>query len=120
MKRLIAAFLLFGIVFSLAVCGTLTVGRCHNLLLSDLDRYYQTKESREPLASLKKDWDKAQPILMFFTNHQSVNDIDITVNRILQYEKNGQKDEINTEIAELKARLNHLKNSESFSFETIF
>lgn len=120
MKRLIAAFLLLGIVLGLAVCGSVTVGRCHNLLFSDLDRYYQNKDSTEPLSSLKKDWDEAQPMLMFFTNHQTVNEIDITVNRLLKYQENGQKDDINTEIAELKARLNHLKNSESFSFETIF
>ncbi len=120
MKRLIAAVLLLIIVIGLAICGSITVGRCHNVLFDDLDRYYQNKESTEPLYSLKKDWDKAQPMLMFFTNHQTVNDIDITVNRLLKYGENGQKNEINTEIAELKARLNHLKNSESFSFETIF
>ncbi len=120
MKRLAAAIILLLVVTVLAVCGSLIVGRCHNLLFSDLDRYYQNKESIEPLYTLKKDWDKAQPMLMFFTNHQTVNDIDITINRLLKYEENGQKDEVNTQIAELKARLNHLKNSESFSFETIF
>ena len=120
MKRLIAAILLLIVVIILAVCGSLTVRSCHNILFSDLDRYYQNKESTEPLYTLKKDWDKAQPMLMFFTNHQTVNDIDITISRLLKYGENGQKNEINTEIAELKARLNHLKNSESFSFETVF
>lgn len=120
MKRLIVAFLLLGLVIGLAVCGSMIVGRCHNILFSDLDRYYQNNESTEPLNTLKKDWDKSQPMLMFFTNHEAVNEIDITVNRLLKYGENGQKDEINTEIAELKARLDHLKNSESFSFETIF
>ncbi len=120
MKRLIAAILLLAIVIGLAVCGSVVVGRCNNLLFGDLNRYYENKESTEPLSSLKKNWDKAQPMLMFFTNHETINDIDITINRLLEYNKNGQEDEINTEIAELKARLNHLKNSESFSFETIF
>lgn len=124
MKRLIAAVVLTVIVTGLAFSSAMTIDRYyHNLTehIETIEKLYRNGESTDDqLSALKEQWEKTEPVLMFFANHDSVEEIGIRINRLVSLSGTENGGIFEAETAELKTRINYLKDSESLTFESVF
>lgn len=124
MKRLIAAVILTILVITLAVSSSITINRYHHTLtglIEKTENAYKKGESTEPqLSALLKKWEKTEPVLMFFANHDSVEEIGVHINRLVSMGQTQKNSSFLSESAELKTRLDYLKDSESLTFESVF
>lgn len=124
MKRIFVAVALLVLVASLAVSSSLTVNRCYRTLTKEIQKtetlYKNGESTEEQLSSLKKYWKKVEPVLMFFANHSYVEEIGIHINRLISLSTTNDNGAFTAESAELKTRLDYLKDSESLTFESIF
>ena len=123
MKRLIAAIVLSALVIGLAVCSAITIDRYYKNLTEEIEKIEKLHEKGEStgdrLSALHDNWEKAEPMLMFFANHDSVEEIGIQINRLVSLSDTNDIT-FKTEAVELKTRLQYLKDSESLTFESVF
>lgn len=124
MKRLICAVILSVTVITLATASSLTINRCYKTLTDEIikiEELYKNKKSTDTLlSSLKNNWEKAEPMLMFFANHDSVEEIEISLNRLINLSSTEDTGMFSAEAVRLKTLLKHLKDSESLTFESVF
>lgn len=124
MKRLIAAILLTVIVLGLATASAITIDRCYHSLTEHIEKvensYKKGESTGEQLSDLKELWKKAEPMLMFFANHDTVEEIGIHINRLVCLSQTEEYGTFEAEAVELKTRLKYLKDSESLAFESVF
>ncbi len=124
MKRLISAVILTVTVTTLAITSAFTVGSHYKKLthnIETIENLYKNSESaEEQLIALKKSWEKAEPTLMFFANHDSVEEIGIQIDRLIVLSEAEDISLFFAEAAALKSRIKHLKDSESLTFESVF
>ncbi len=124
MKRLIAAVVLSALVIGLAVSSAITIDRYYNTLTHHIEKIEELHKKGEStgneLSALHYDWEKAEPMLMFFANHDSVEEIGIRINRLVSLSDTKDDGIFKAEAVELKTRLEYLKDSESLTFESVF
>ncbi len=120
MKRLIAAFILIFLVAGLIIASTYTIQLCCASLLDTLnlceEEFRAQKNTAPSLSKLQKDWERYEPMLMIFTNHDTLEEIGYSIARV----RLGDSEDFLKESAELKERIHHLKISEKFSIKTLF
>lgn len=124
MKRLIAAAVLSAVVLSLALISSFTIKYYHNSL-TDIIKVIEEKEQKEistdkELTQLKKTWEKAQPMLMFFANHDSVEEIGVSLNRLIALHNTEDESAFFAEAAVFKTLIGYLKDSENLTAESVF
>lgn len=124
MKRLVWAIILLAIIIGLTLVSSLTINRYYRELTNHINKidtlYKQGESTGEQLDALEKYWAKAEPMLMFFANHESVEEIGIHINRLSSLSNTNASDTFTAESAELKTIIGYLKDSENLSFESIF
>ncbi|MBR2044061.1 MAG: DUF4363 family protein [Clostridia bacterium] len=124
MKRLIAAAILSAIVLSLAIISSFTVKYYYNSLTDTIEVIEEKEQKKistdKELTHLKNTWEKAQPMLMFFANHDSVEEIGISLNRLIALHSAKDEGAFLAETAVFKTLLGYLKDSESLSAESVF
>lgn len=119
MRRLIAAFILILIVGGLIFASLYTTRYCCDKLIEKVDiceqNFKENKNIASSLNELEDYWEKCEPMLMIFANHDTLEDIGYSIARL----KAGDSEDFMKESAELKERIYHLKISEKFSFKSI-
>ncbi len=120
MKRLIAAFVLILITAGLIAFSTYTVNKSTHLLLELIEQsekdFNNKKSTDSSLDKLEEVWQDFEPTLYIFTNHETLEDISISICRV----RTGDEEDFLKESAELKEKIAHLKIGETFSLHSLF
>lgn len=120
MKRLIAAFILMAITTALIIFSSTAVNRCTSSILEIIEQsekdFYNNKSTDSSLDRLSSVWQKFEPTLYVFTNHETIEGISVSICRV----KEGDEEDFLKESAELKEKVDHLRKSETFSLYSVF
>lgn len=123
MKRVIAAIILIVIVASSYFLGDYYIKdscKTANRLLNDCVTAYKNNQGVEKTAEELEDfWSKKESILSIFTNHNSIDEIELAINSLVIYSTTTEKEIFYEYSGRVKTLIHQLLEDNSISIHSI-
>ncbi|MBE6728912.1 MAG: DUF4363 family protein [Ruminococcaceae bacterium] len=120
MKRLIVAFVMIIIIIGLTVTSANIIDKYCDTILTLINKSeiaFKDGESTDVyLDDIEDIWENAEPLLYIFTNHESIEEIGVSISMV----RAGDEEDFLKESAQLKEKVSHLSISEKLSLRSFF
>lgn len=120
MKRLIVALIMILIIIGLTTTSAVIIDKyCDSLLklISKSEEAFRDGKSTDVyLDDIEDIWENAEPLLYVFTNHESIEEIGVSISMV----RAGDEEDFLRESAQLKEKVSHLLISEKLSLRSFF